>query len=152
MSKFQGKNTAERETYMKKVFLITVLIGIGWSAVLLILGTGNIRQEDRHLNELALLTGKAFWQQVVYTREWNSRFAGVFVHVTPTTLPNPYLDEQGRDLLTTEGEKLTRINPAYMTRQISEIAGESKGIHFHITSFKPHNDRPINPMHGRPWP
>ena len=127
---------------MKKVFFIAVLTGIGWSAVLSIFAIGNIRQEDRHLRELAMRTGKTFWQQVIYTREWNSRCAGVFVHITKKTLPNPYLDEQGRDLLTTTGERLTKINPAYMTRQISEIAGESKGIHFHITSLKP--IRPAN--------
>jgi hypothetical protein len=33
--------------------------------------------------------------------------------------------------------KLTKINPAFMTRQIAEIAARQHGARFHITSLKP---------------
>jgi diguanylate cyclase (GGDEF)-like protein len=87
--------------------------------------------------QLALFTARSFFQQVVVTREWNARHGGVFVPVTAETQPNPYLDAPDRDLRVDSGRILTKINPAFMTRQLSEIAGESKGIQFRITSLKP---------------
>ncbi|MDD2951083.1 MAG: diguanylate cyclase, partial [Sulfuricurvum sp.] len=45
------------------------------------------------------------------------------------------------------GNVLTRINPAYMTRQLSELAAEYNGAQIHITSLKP-----IRPENGpTPW-
>lgn len=42
-----------------------------------------------------------------------------------------------RDIKINDTLTLTKINPAFMTRQISEIAVEQNGIRFHITSLKP---------------
>jgi len=39
--------------------------------------------------------------------------------------------------VTTDGVALTKINPAYMTRLIAEIARQDENINFHITSLKP---------------
>lgn len=41
-----------------------------------------------------------------------------------------------------DGRKLTKINPAYMTRQIGEIAAKKNQVWFHITSSNP--IRPAN--------
>lgn len=38
--------------------------------------------------------------------------------------PNPFLQVSNRDVETTEGLQLTLVNPAFMTRMISEIAQE----------------------------
>jgi diguanylate cyclase (GGDEF)-like protein len=62
--------------------------------------------------------------------------------VTEHTQPNPYLDDPLRDVETTDGMKLTKVNPAFMTRQIAEIANESNGVRVHITSLDP--IRPAN--------
>lgn len=87
---------------------------------------------------LALSTANAFYQQVVLSRLWNASHAGVYVPITTATPPNPYLPVQDRDLTADNGLKLTRINPAYMTRQLGEMAREKAGgIQFHITSLKP---------------
>jgi hypothetical protein len=66
----------------------------------------------------------------------------VYVPVSEDIQPNSYLDDPLRDLVTIEGIKLTKINPAYMTRQIAEIALREKGVLLHITSLKP--IRPAN--------
>jgi hypothetical protein len=66
----------------------------------------------------------------------------VYVPVTPTTPPNPWLEHPRRDLRTDDGRALTMVNPAYMTRQIAEIAQQAEGIQLHITSLKP--IRPAN--------
>lgn len=62
---------------------------------------------------------------------------GVYVPITDLTQPNPYLKDSLRDIVTVDGRHLTKINPAYMTRQIAEINMQKEGIQFHITSLKP---------------
>jgi diguanylate cyclase (GGDEF)-like protein/PAS domain S-box-containing protein len=69
------------------------------------------------------------------------------VPVTAATRPNPYLDHERRDVVTREGVALTLVNPAYMTRQIAEIAQKAEGIQLHITSLSPL--RPANA--ADPW-
>lgn len=80
---------------------------------------------------------KAFFDQIVITRAWNSMHGGVYVSVTDVTVPNPYLQDSLRDFVTIDGRHLTKVNPAYMTRQIAEINRKKDGIQFHITSLRP---------------
>jgi PAS domain S-box-containing protein len=69
-------------------------------------------------------------------RLWNAGHGGVYVPVTDESPPNPYLsDLPHRDLTTTDGKRLTLINPAYMTRQIYELEETMYGIRGHITSL-----------------
>lgn len=85
-------------------------------------------------------SGRAYFGQIMVTRLWNARHGGVYVEVTDKTKPNPYLTEDPmRDIVTVEGRQFTKINPAYMTRQISAIAQDLGVYKFHITSLKPLN-------------
>ncbi|MHC1780233.1 MAG: DUF3365 domain-containing protein [Bacteroidales bacterium] len=88
-------------------------------------------------NDKLLYGSRAFFGQIVTMREWNSNHGGVYVPVTNETQPNPYLKDSLRDVITKEGLILTKINPAYMTRQISELSNKNFGLRFHITSLKP---------------
>jgi hypothetical protein len=97
----------------------------------------NYSNETRAHNELAFQTARVFFEQIVVSRAWNAGHGGVYVPATENTQPNPYLDDPLRDLETSKGIKLTKINPAFMTRQIAEIAANEKGVQFHITSLKP---------------
>jgi signal transduction histidine kinase len=83
---------------------------------------------------------------VVLTRAWNAGHGGVYVPVSEQVQPNPYLKHPRRDLTTDDGRRLTMINPAFMTRQISELAQKKGGTVFHITSLKP--IRPANAPDG----
>jgi hypothetical protein len=113
--------------------------------------TANYSNEKRAHQELAFQTTRVFFDQVILSRAWNAGHGGVYVPITEKTHPNPYLDDPLRDLETLEGVKLTKINPAFMTRQIAEIASEKNGVQFHITSLNP--IRPDNkPLEWeRPW-
>ncbi len=102
----------------------------------------NWRQIDANMHAVARERGAALFRLLELTRDWNARHGGVYVPVTPATLPNPYLDHPRRDVVTHEGQPLTMINPAYMTRQIAEIAQLAEGVQLHITSLKP--IRPAN--------
>ncbi len=125
-------------------FLFAVLV---WSAVLLGLYSWNVRIETQQTSENALHEARAFFEEIVTTRYWNALHGGVYVPISEKTVPNPYLDIPDRDITTTEGRRLTKINPAYMTRQIGEIAAERNQVKFHITSRNP--IRPANAPY--PW-
>ncbi len=71
-------------------------------------------------------------------RRWAASHGGVYVPVDATTPPSPYLNHiPERDIETPSGRKLTLINPAYMMRQVNELADTQSGIKRHITSLKP---------------
>jgi hypothetical protein len=114
---------------------LLVLIG-----ALFVVGTGlslqqNFTQvrEDRY--QLAVTSGKTLFRTIVATRAWVSSHGGVYVPVTGTMRPNPYLTVPDRDVRTTGGRELTMINPAYMTRLLGEIL-TGEGYTVHLTSLK----------------
>ncbi len=81
--------------------------------------------------------GATLFQLVETTRTWNARHGGVYVPVGEYGVPNPYLELPNRDVTTTGGQRLTLVNPAYMTRQIAELAESGQGARIHITSLRP---------------
>lgn len=87
-----------------------------------------------------------FYDQV-NTRKWNAQYGGVYVKPLKGQKPNPYL----RDNILKVDENLTliKINPAWMTRQLSEISNID-GFHFRITSLIPINpDNKVTPFEKR---
>ena len=117
--------------------IYTLVILIAW----LVVGTAtmawNLYDDRCDRNKLALQAARSLMANIRYTRTWNARHGGVYVPVTKANQPNPFLNDPNRDLETTQGIQLTKINPAYMTRQISEIATEYDNAQFHITSLNP---------------
>ncbi len=62
---------------------------------------------------------------------------GVYVPVTGDTQPNQYQDDPLSEIRISKSLKLTKVNPALMTRQLAEISVQRGGIQFHLTSLKP---------------
>ncbi len=87
--------------------------------------------------QVATEGARNMFRMVSLTRSWNASHGGVYVPVTPTTQPNPYLIHPRREVTTTDGVLLTLINPAYMTRLIAEMAQSDSGAIFRLTSLKP---------------
>ncbi|MBU0482727.1 MAG: DUF3365 domain-containing protein [Proteobacteria bacterium] len=108
-----------------------------WTAVVLCSLLWNNHSIDRNTLILARSTGSSFFKEIETTRLWNARHGGVYVPVTEKTQPNPYLKDPDRDVTTLSGLELTKINPAFMTRQIAEIAETENNIRYHITSLNP---------------
>lgn len=101
---------------------------------LLIVWEGKLHKEEQEVELLE--AGRAFFKQILVARRWNSMHGGVYVKVTRDTQPNPYLDFPERDITSTSGKQFTMINPAYMTRQMSELAEDFGEFKYHITSLK----------------
>ncbi|MCU7802336.1 MAG: DUF3365 domain-containing protein [Candidatus Thiodiazotropha sp. (ex Lucinoma borealis)] len=114
-------------------FGLLTLISVYWN-----LGNLNSMAE-----RLAYERAQSMFKLVEMTRLWNARHGGVYVPVTDESPSNPYLEVPDKDITTTTGRRLTKLNPAYMTRQIADIAREFGDIHFHITSLNPINPNNI---------
>ncbi|MBE9610053.1 diguanylate cyclase domain-containing protein [Chitinilyticum piscinae] len=97
----------------------------------------SMREIDRDIRSLAHERGTALFQMVELSREWNARHGGVYVPVTPDMQPNTYLHHPQRDITDQSGRQLTLVNPAYMTRQIADLAAAREGVRFHLTSLRP---------------
>jgi len=87
-------------------------------------------------------TARSMFDHIVLTRSWNAKHGGVYVPVDENTRPNEYLSPVDREIRVNDRLTLTKVNPAFMTRQIGELATLQDGIQFHITSLNP--IRPAN--------
>ncbi len=93
---------------------------------------------ERSLAGLAESEANAAFQKDVTYRLWAAMRGGVYVPPSDQTPPNPnLLHVPNRDVETTDGTRLTLVNPAYMTRQVHELGRERYGLRGHITSLKP---------------
>lgn len=119
---------------MKKNILIISFI---WTALIAGSFLWNYHSALKKQHGLALHAARSNFQQILLFRSWNSLHGGVYVPITESTQPNTYLEVALRDIKVSEELSLTMINPAFMTRQVSEIAEKKEGIKFHITSLNP---------------
>lgn len=125
---------------MRKIYLFLALFL--WSLVGISSLIWNRNQIKTNTYKVAENKGVYIFSSIKLSRFWNSNHGGVYVPITEETKPNPYLEDPNKIIETTNGLKLTKINPAYMTRQMSELAAKGNDYQFHLTSLKP--IRPAN--------
>ncbi|RDE19570.1 diguanylate cyclase [Motiliproteus coralliicola] len=118
--------------YILTLAASALLVGLSWSMNQKILNASAI--------EIARVKGQSAFQLLQTIRSWSARHGGAYVPVTENSRPNPYLHTDDRDIVDSSGRRLTKINPAYMTRQISELL-QGGDIEAGMTSL-----RPINPI------
>ena len=124
-----------KSTSIRFIIAVAVLIVL----VLTLTLSSEIKRIKEQYQMLALSTGESYFKIIVLVREWNTLHSGVYVPVTTETQPNPYLDDPLRDLKSLNGMELTKVNPAFMTRLIAEIANNEINLKFHMTSLNPIN-------------
>jgi PAS domain S-box-containing protein len=117
---------------------------IGWTVLMLVSLSWNYRVTRLNNIEKARLVARSFYDLTIEFRRWGSLHGGVYVPVTDTLQPNPYLIVEERDITTTTGRKLTLVNPAWMTRQVFELISRQSSLPIisHLTSLKYVN--PVN--------
>lgn len=124
-----------------------IIVAIIWLVGLSLSLSWNLLQSKKHSKTEHLETARAFAQQILITRAWNAIHGGLYLRISDLIQPNPFLHVPHRDIETSDGMQLTLINPAFMTRMISEIAREQGQMKFHLTSLNP-----INPDNkAAPW-
>lgn len=115
---------------------LPMLFAMLWCAVMLVLYSQAVRAKDMHTTELALIQTRTLYAQIVDTRAWNARHGGVYVLESPLGQPNMWIPEDLRSLKTVDNRNLVLMNPAYMSRQIADMAA-AHGSAFRITSQEP---------------
>ena len=103
----------------------------------------NLYEQREKILELARNSAQITFENDVLYRRWASKQGGVYVPVSELTPPNPYLNVPDRDITTSSGLSLTLVNPAYMARQVNQMAADIHGSQGHITSLNP-----IRPENG----
>jgi diguanylate cyclase (GGDEF)-like protein len=124
-----------------------VLLGV-WTAVVAASLIWNLVQQRRETLDLAYTTAITLYEKDLLYRRWASGHSGVYAPVTAATPPNPYLSHlPERDLQTPSGRRLTLVNPAYMNRQVYELAEKIGQPQGHLASLKPLRPENI----ANPW-
>lgn len=111
---------------------------VGWTLLLSASLFWNfLKQGDEQRHEALVMARISLERDILY-RRWNASHGGVYVPVSGRTEPNPYLAAlPERDLTTPSGRSLTLVNPAFMTRQVYELADRSSSLRAHLTSLRP---------------
>ncbi|WP_415396889.1 diguanylate cyclase [Sulfurimonas sp. CS5] len=82
--------------------------------------------------QILIKQAQTHFENQLNTRKWNASYGGIYVKPKKGQKPNPYLEDN--ILKVDENLTLIKINPAWMTRQLSEIS-DIKSFHFRITSL-----------------
>jgi two-component system NtrC family sensor kinase len=110
------------------VWTLLILLSLGW----------NLIHSWNLLTDLALTQGRIAFEKDLMYRRWNAGVSPVYVRVSDEAPPNPHLaDWPERDITTPAGQRLTLMNPAYMTRLVHELGELESGVRSHITSLEP---------------
>ena len=120
-----------------RIIVTGAMIAIIWTVLVLTSTIWNVKIQSDQVRNNALVQARATWEKDILYRRWNAFHGGVYVSVSDSTLPNEYLETPFRDIDNPAGGMLTKINPAYMTRQVFELGEREYGIFQHITSLKP---------------
>lgn len=123
-----------QSAHLKKYLLMLVLI---WTAGIIASLGWNIYQQKQSSLSFARTSAEISYNKDLIYRRWVSKQGGVYVPVSEMTPANPYLKVPNRDIMTSDGLSLTLVNPAYMTRQVNELAREMNDFQGHITSLNP---------------
>ncbi|MCH9812908.1 MAG: DUF3365 domain-containing protein [Epsilonproteobacteria bacterium] len=91
------------------------------------------RVQERFFEENLINKAETIFNLIVDLRHWNAEFEGVYAK-SDKLEPNPYLKPSS--IKSDKNETLIWINPAFMTRQISDIASQRDGFRLKITSDK----------------
>jgi len=105
-----------------------------WSLLVSFSLAWNMFQLENQAEYLATEEAKANWNKDQAFRRWATRHGGLYVKPDARTPANPFLAHlPERDVVTTDGTKLTLMNPAYMMRQMTEEFEEMYGVKGSIT-------------------
>jgi len=119
-----------------------------WTLIIAGLILSDLLHMEEQVITFATAEARASWDKDQAFRRWATRHGGVYVKPDSRTPPNPYLAHlPNRDIETTDGMKLTLLNPAFMMRQMAQEYEEMYGVKGSITGQVLLN--PIN--QADPW-
>ncbi len=137
MNKFDIPPIKELIRILSIVWFILIVGSFFWHIV-------DIRRDIKKLAEREVMS--RLHKDTCY-RYWIASMGGIYVPATNATANKFLQGHKDSELVTTTGERLVLINPAYVTRMVFEINKKLYGAIGHITSLKP-----VNPANTPdPW-
>jgi len=131
-------NSTEKPSAMRLLNRFVWSVATGWTVAVGLLIAVNIHNERLQAAESALTQARSNFQRDVIYRHWSARYGPLYAPLSKGISPNPYLaGYPNRDITAVTGEKLTMVNPAYMTRLVFDLAARDYGVRGHITSLRP---------------
>src|SRR5512143_1009464 len=92
-----------------------IILLIAWSSVVAGSLLVSVHAYHRNALENAAREARTHLELNLEYRAMIAHFGGVYASVEKVS-PNPYLSAAKRDITTKDGDKLTLLNPAYITR------------------------------------
>jgi diguanylate cyclase (GGDEF)-like protein len=132
---------AAKVTFVKRyVFGVCLL----WSLACVIALVSHLQNDYEQTVERVKVRAQTMLERDILYRDWVAGHGGVYVPVTDSSIPNPHLEFlPERDILTDDGERLTLINPSYMTHQAFEQDNLTAETVSRITSLKVLNEENV---------
>lgn len=131
----------ESEKFHKKLLsklkVLPVLFFLILTSILAFSLYWNIEKVEKTIISLAENAAETAYKKDLLYRKWNARNSGVYVRVDSINHPNPHLNIPDREIESANGDKLTLIDPAYMTRQVFEMSEQVDVIKGKLTSLNP---------------
>jgi len=125
---------------MKNKYLILYFVAFIFALVFFMLVDRYSKINIEYQQQILLKQAQTHFFDQVNTRKWNAQYGGIYVKPTNGLEANKYL--KNNILKVDDNLTLIKINPAWMTRQLSEQSN-MKSFHFRITSLKPINPENI---------
>lgn len=120
----------------KIVLTYSFIIFIIWSFVNTLSAWWNIKIEKNITLETVKNIARASFNKDQAYRQWATSHGGVYVEPTKKTPPSPWMAHiENRDVVTTDGKKLTLMNPAYMLREMMQDYSDLYGIRGRIVGI-----------------
>jgi len=122
-----------------KNFLIYFIVTTIFCFTLFILKYINDTRNDYQVISEKILFQQAstLFNNIITMRKWSSDHGAIYVKAHDGMQPNPYLIDN--HTYTKDNELLIKVNPAWMTREISELSNKQQKYYFKITSLQPIN-------------
>ena len=118
--------------FINRVIYLIIFI---WSSIVFGAILLNVKNNYGYANSLVKTEAIVSVKKDLAYRSWGASHGGVYVPITKSTPPNPYLSHiKNRDVYTTAGQHLTLMNPAYILSQMMHDYTKLYGIKGHITS------------------
>ncbi len=113
------------------------LVTLGWSTLVVVLSVLFLFGQQGGIREQARSQVRGIYETDMTYRHWVARVGGLYAPASDRIPPNPYLGVADRDIVTTDGRRLTLLNSAYLMRLIHQDDAHQDGRSVRLVSLRP---------------
>jgi hypothetical protein len=130
-------NLTQKEISKKRMYVLMIILVFVWTGIMLILLLSELKRNKHFIIETSKIQARSLIERDITYRSWNALHGGVYVSDKRTYSTKFIFDICPRQRHIYSNDSFTMINPAFMTRQVHELAMSKYGVYSHITSLDP---------------